>query len=256
MTTTSSWASGCLTTTTGFTVTIYPECYITVGKQRRKHSDGIVYLPSETEFEIELFNPLEEDILANIKIDGKYLTGGLIIHPGQRVFLERSWDEPTGKKFRFYTYVVDPSNGDVMRAIESNGNIEVSFHKRKTTSFQVYCPSPSPYTYISPSIPSTYEIYTTGIGKPLTMSGTVCLDRSTAVLETGRVGKGSESSQKFEEVSEEFELHCFHGLTWKLLPETSRPKTVIDLKKYCTECGARIRKESFKYCPHCGNKIE
>lgn len=246
MTTTSSWASGCLSTTGVVTTTPNPECYITVGKQRRKHFDGIVYLPGETEFEIELYNPLSEDILANIKIDGKYLSGGLILHPGQRVFLERSWDDPASKKFKFYTYVVDPSNGDVMRAIESNGSIEVTFHKKKSTFYSpTFTYTTTPFTYTSsPTVK--------GIG----VHGIAYFSSTAPSLETGRVGKGSDSSQKFMEVNEEFETFGFYNFAWRIRPESVRPKTVEDLKKYCTECGARIRKATFKYCPHCGNKIE
>lgn len=88
----------------------------------------VVYLKDDAEFEIELFNPLQESVLAKIKINGKFINnGGLIINPGQRIFLERYLDD--NKKFKFSTYKVENNNPDVDYAIALNGFVEVFFYK-------------------------------------------------------------------------------------------------------------------------------
>ena len=109
---------------TSFTVSTNPnpECFITTGKQRKKIRDYSVYLKEGEEFEIELFNPRTRSILAIIDINGSPISeAGIVIKPGQRVFLER-WIE-SDKKFKFSTYLIDSTNGDVLRAIENNGKV-------------------------------------------------------------------------------------------------------------------------------------
>jgi rRNA maturation endonuclease Nob1 len=41
---------------------------------------------------------------------------------------------------------------------------------------------------------------------------------------------------------------------YKILPMSSKPIEGKDLKKYCTECGKKV-KETFKFCPSCGTKV-
>ena len=77
-----------------------PTSHITVKKQRLKQFSNSVYLKDGDEFEIELFNPTRKTILSKISINGNYISNaGIIIKPGQRVFLERYID--VDKKFVF-----------------------------------------------------------------------------------------------------------------------------------------------------------
>ena len=49
-----------------------------------------VFLKDGSEFEIELFNPLQVTVLAKIKLNGEWINGGgLILKPGQRVFFRK-----------------------------------------------------------------------------------------------------------------------------------------------------------------------
>lgn len=65
-----------------------------------------------SEFELELFNPKQTTILAKIKINGSYIGGGgIVLRPGERVFLERYLDD--AKKFLFETYNVDGGSSEV-----------------------------------------------------------------------------------------------------------------------------------------------
>ena len=87
------------------------------------------FLKDGEEFEIELFNPLKTRVLAKIEINGSPLSdSGIVLMPGQRIFLERYLD--SNKKFVFETYQVEKSDA-VKEAITNNGNIRVSFYEEK-----------------------------------------------------------------------------------------------------------------------------
>lgn len=108
-----------------------PTVNVTVQKNRVKLYDGKnIFLQKGQEFEIELFNPTQDRIVAKIKVNGQDISNdnsGIIINPGQRIYLERYLK--SSNKFKFDTYTVENGNADVDRAIANNGNIEVSFHK-------------------------------------------------------------------------------------------------------------------------------
>ena len=98
-----------------------PTAGIAVNKSRLKvYSKGsempTYYLQKGQEFQIELFNPTTEVVLAKISLNNTLISqGGLILNPGQRVFLERYIDVP--KKFLFDTYEV-ANTDEVKKAIE------------------------------------------------------------------------------------------------------------------------------------------
>ena len=104
--------------TTGFAV---PQSFITKGKQRLKQHIDTVYLNNGDEFEIELYNPTQNKVLAKIELNGSSIGSGIILRPGERVFLERYLNE--AKKFLFETYNVNGDNEEVQRAIAENGEI-------------------------------------------------------------------------------------------------------------------------------------
>ena len=67
-----------------------PQSFVTKGKQRLKQHSNTVYLKNGDEFEIELFNPTKNHILAKILLDCKSISNsGIVLKPGQRIFLER-----------------------------------------------------------------------------------------------------------------------------------------------------------------------
>ena len=95
-----------------------PSTYITKNKQRIKQYGNIVYLNNGDEFELELFNPTKNKILAEIELNGNSIGPGLILRPGERVFLERFVN--TAKKFLFETYKIDGRDAFAKQAIENN----------------------------------------------------------------------------------------------------------------------------------------
>ena len=108
------------------TKTGMPCAYITKDKKRLKQFGQTVYLKNGDEFELELFNPTSNTVLAKIKLDGNYIAGGgIVLKPGQRVFLERYLDDP--RKFKFETYEVDGTSNEVLDAIAGNGDVVIDF---------------------------------------------------------------------------------------------------------------------------------
>lgn len=108
-----------------------PTANITVNKGRRKIKDKSIYLNNGQEFEIELFNPTSDTVLCKIWINNKIISrSGIVLRPGDRVFLERYIDDPV--KFKFDTYHVGNS-AEVKKAIEKNGLVKVEFYREDTT---------------------------------------------------------------------------------------------------------------------------
>jgi len=94
----------------------------------KKYDNNTYYLPSGTEFEIELLNTTNDTICAQLTINGKTEDSALVLKPGQRFFLDRFMDE--NNKFKFDTYEVDGNNSDVQKAIANNGDVTVRFFKK------------------------------------------------------------------------------------------------------------------------------
>ncbi len=103
-----------------------PQSFVTKSKQRLKQHIDTVYLNDGDEFEIELYNPTQNKVLAKIEMNGNSIGNGIILRPGERVFLERYLDE--AKKFLFETYVVNGNNEEVQQAIANNGDVVVKFY--------------------------------------------------------------------------------------------------------------------------------
>jgi len=103
-----------------------PAAFVTVGRQRVKQYGNSVYLNNGNEFEIELFNPTTNKVLAKIELNGVSLGSGIVLRPGERVFLERYLNE--AKRFLFETYEVDGNNPGVQKAIANNGQVSVKFY--------------------------------------------------------------------------------------------------------------------------------
>lgn len=115
-----------------------PTANIAVNKSRLKvyKNTGDMptyYLQKGQEFQIELFNPTTDVILAKIILNGNPISqGGLVLNPGQRVFLDRYLD--VAKKFLFDTYEVSNTE-EVKKAIEKNGDFKVEFYRERVPNY-------------------------------------------------------------------------------------------------------------------------
>lgn len=250
-----------------------PVAYITRGKQRIKQFNNTIFLKNGDEFEIELFNPTQTKVLSKIKINNVSIGSGIILRPGERVFLERYIDD--AKKFLFETYVVDGDNNEVLKAIESNGDIDIKFYKELinntlTTSSTTFISNYPTYhipLYFSGNINTTPIGYSYIDGIPTTSSSNTFLSKSATdgvrskksldtKIETGRIEKGGYSNQTFTYDNSSFEQFSTWCSFWKILPDSRKVITKDDLVVYCTKCGRKRREsKNENYCPKCGNKF-
>ena len=135
-------------------------------KGRKSIKNGKVYLKDKEEFQIELFNPLTDCVLADIKLNGNTISqSGLVIRPGERFYLDCFVDD--NKKFVFNTYEVEDSQSTKI-AISKNGMLEVFFYKESVVSlknwrnrfdrvivekyYPVHYPHYHPYWYTTPNV--------------------------------------------------------------------------------------------------------
>lgn len=233
-------------------------------KGRKSIKNGKVFLENNSYFEIELFNPLTVSVLADIKLNGQSISKtGLIVKPGQRVYLDCFIDDK--KKFIFKTYEIDYSQ-ESLDAIQNNGLLEVFFYKEDVITldnwkskfdriivekYYPYNPYPwqNPYTVWYVKNPSNFCGISTAngsltngsitIGTSL-FSNTINSSYSTSVdlsslttnntintsIETGRVEKGGKSKQQFTEVDMDFEKHYIASTIIQILPESRKPAEV------------------------------
>ena len=232
-----------------------PTAHITKKKSRLKVYNGhVVFLNDKDNFEFEIHNPTQKSVLCKIKLNGEYIsTSGVVIRPGQRVFLERFLD--TNNKFEFSTYEVKDTSAN-RTAIDLNGDVRIEFYNE-----QSYIPNYGTTlnlggnlnTTISRGIPYYGDItFTTSNSTPMAYySNTLCVSNT---IETGRVEKGEKSKQQFTNSYQNFEYFVSHQISLKILPLGTKNKTTDEIKHYCTECGTKT-KSKYKFCPSCGNKL-
>jgi len=232
-------------------------------KGRKSIKSGNIYLKNNEEFQIEIWNPLKECILADIRLNSQSISKtGLVIKPGQRVYLDCFVDDK--KKFIFQTYEVEMT-GEVEEAIQNNGLMEVFFYKEEAQSLKnwseklrevvvreyypiyvdryPYRPYPVWYGnyYGTTNIGTTYNSTTGGMNLTngvLNSSYTSDIDLSNLnisncfssnsipisnSMETGRIEKGEKSAQKFTEIDMDFEKNYIHSIVYQLLPESRKP---------------------------------
>lgn len=274
-----------------------PTANLAVNKSRIKVYKNAGNLPTyflqkSSEFQIELFNPTTDTVLAKIYLNENLISqGGLVLRPGQRVFLDRYLD--VAKKFVFDTYKVSNTN-EVKKAIENNGDMKVEFYKEaeikrpyiKLTDnfgkcwydFQPYCRKTDNFinnynmsTSNTRDIGNTYfnttstqiddnEVvmnslsFSSEVTSPIEPINKLKRKRSK-LIETGRVEMGSKSNQEFDYVDKSFDYIAFHTVEYKILPVSQKINTVDDIqvKVYCVKCGSKLSKTD-RFCSTCGRK--
>lgn len=257
-----------------------PMAAICINKSRlkiyHKETTPTVYLSKDTEFQIELFNPTSDTILAKIQLNGNQISqGGLVLRPGERVFLERYLD--VAKKFKFDTYEV-ANTAEVKKAIKENGNVKIDFYTENIPSYwyssnitinNTYDVTPTVDYLTQPFTISTNDEYNGTFFSNVSLnaysqsniSNRIKKHRSVGKMineqiETGRIDAGSNSNQKLETVNKSFNYYPFHSLEYKLLPTSQKINGAgdINVRKYCTNCGCKAGKVD-KFCSQCGNKL-
>jgi Zn finger protein HypA/HybF involved in hydrogenase expression len=235
---------------------------ITINRNRLKNYSSSFYLKDKSNFEIELFNPHPYPVLAKINMNGKPIsTSGIIVNPGQRIYLERYIDSQ--EKFEFSTYEIDGSP-ESQAAISLNGNIEVFFHYESFSGNVFYAGNPTWTTYgttLAGSGTTTIgnnfynASFTNSSSYSCSTSDSLLSEKSSKSIETGRVEKGERSNQDLIQGSGSFNTWSSENVLMKILPESTKPIEVSDIRNYCSNCGTRMKKQTWKFCPNCGSKI-
>tara|TARA_B110000503_G_scaffold136591_1_gene219213 strand:- start:32 stop:760 length:729 start_codon:yes stop_codon:yes gene_type:complete len=232
-----------------------PTAHITKKKSRLKVYNGnTVFLNDKDNFEFEIHNPTQKSVLCKIKLNGEYIsTSGIIIKPGQRVFLERFLD--SNNKFEFSTYEVKDTSAN-RTAIDLNGDVRIEFYNEQTYIQYPYLSGgnwASGTSTITTGSPYYGDMtFTTSNSAPMAHYSNTSSVNNT--IETGRVEKGEKSKQQFINSYENFEYNVSNQISLKILPLGTKNKTTDDIKHYCTECGIKT-KSKYKFCPSCGNKL-
>lgn len=211
--------------------------------------NNTVFLNDKAEYEIELFNPMTIRVLAKIKIDGKYISNtGIVIRPGERVWLERFIDD--NRKFKFSTYSVEDTE-ESRKAIQNNGNISVEFYYEKVNiSRPFYQLFTYPYNEYYNPISGWWTTCGDNISSQYNFSCT-----SNSQLKTGITEKGSKSNQKFVSTTGDFESFYNKIIDIKILPAPMAPELFnLKFKKHCPKCGKKV-KEQWSYCTNCAAKL-
>ena len=249
----------------------YPTVHLTVKKSRRKQtikkSQLIYYLQDGEEFELEIFNPTQTIYKANIFLNDLLIPGGgLVLKPGERVFLDRYLNDP--RKFKFETYEVGTSE-PVNHAIANNGKVKVEFFKEQTLiDYSIYTNYNTTQDwnihspYYATEFTTTGTVFgtcstTTTLANDSIMENSVFKSSPTPKKqETGMVGKGSKSDQEFQSVNYDFDCIPSYTMDFQILPLSKKQTMVSDIntKRYCTQCGTKY-KSNHKFCSNCGNKI-
>lgn len=277
-----------ITSTSGWTTSKPCVAQITKKKNRLKvysSTKDQVYLNDGDEFEIELFNPKTSPVLAKISINGKRISErGIILNPGQRVFLERFLDSP--EKFKFSTYKVNNSQ-EVKEAIANNGLVKIEFYDEYFPYNRGYTGGntitwtthnyPATYTMSGMGTTNTSTYYnqnltntsftTNGFVSPnsdlktfmskessILRGGSFNTNKRADSLETGRVEAGSKSDQDFQNANGNFNSYYANVVEYQILPIGQKNVEAKEIRSYCTNCGIR-NKHAWAFCPGCGNKF-
>ena len=196
------------------------------GRLKVHQPNSKIYLNDGDEFEIELYNPTSDNLMAEIKIDGKSISkGNIVVKRGERIYLECFPD--TKKKFTFNTYKVD-NNEQNKKAISDNGKVVINFYKEYTR----YAP---PQTVFLPN----YVYYSTNqiLGGTHTGGTHTTLGENSQVnfntlnntsIETGQVSGGSQSNQEFQSSNLLFESFISTSYSFHILPMSQRPLSKKD----------------------------
>jgi len=256
--------------------TNYCSAHITTNRNRFKIYQDSVYLKNNQNFEIELFNPNSINYLAKIRINGKSISeSGILIKPGQRIYLERFID--SNNKFVFETYEIE-TNQASLEATKDNGIVEITFYPEQSFSTGYitttglssgYITTPSGYHTgfqltsgsTTTNIASSISTNSANQSQTLSFGGTTVNNVSflscsnSSSVETGRVEKGEKSSQNLYNSVGNYSVIPSNSISYRLVPESHKPVEVDKIRKYCTGCGNRMKKETWKFCPSCGEKF-
>ncbi len=248
----------------------------------------IIFMEGNSEFEIEIFNPLTKKIAVDIQVnDVEKNSPLLVVRPGERIWLDCGLKNK--KKFLFETYQVDGSK-ESLDAIKNNGDITIKIYVEKEKSIEDCFDWVLPdiiWPKINPNPPYPWTVYGPIYGNASDNTGSINFcqsnfsseeggmsvnslgntkgvnysseikfeEASIDSLETGMISEGRNSDTKFKMVNDEFDTTWSYVFKYKLLPASSKNfYTSKDLKLTCQGCGKKQKKGDL-FCSKCGKKF-
>jgi hypothetical protein len=264
--------------------TSMPSANITINKNRLKlYNDTTYYLEDGQTYEIELFNPTKQKLKAEIFISGNSISGGgVVLKPGERIYLERFVE--SNNKFLFKTYTIDKNDNEAFEAISDNGKVTVKFYREQISRnrweeipkdyWTIYTGgvdinngtggwnlnnthTNNPF-YTNLNDTNNPYIYTMGVDMGIGDSTSTYVSTTSIhtneEFETGRTEKGEKSDQEFVPINGDFEFFAYNIVNYEIKPLSNKPIFKEDTKRrYCHNCGSKI-KDKFNFCPSCGTK--
>jgi hypothetical protein len=239
------------------------------GRVLREYKDT-VYIPYGSEYSVLLKNLNTTRMLVNVYIDGDNIVpGGLVLHAGQEVDLERSIKNNNlyeGNKFKF---IERTGKIEAHRGIKiEDGLIRVEFQHEKV--YQRIPPNTTEhwqinnYSFLRGSagnvIPNQIQCTATNVSYNATVGASSAqLNNAIPTSEVGITVPGSKSEQKFVTVSNFTCEPEKHNVILKLLGETEDNKMVrepvtVKHKQKCPTCN-HTNKASAKFCSECGTHL-
>lgn len=225
-----------------------------------------IFLNNGDEFQIRLFNPLQEKIGAQVSINGKSSNRLLVLNPGEVADIDRFIDER--RRMIFETYKYDDSNPSARKAVANNGLIEIKFFKEyqpyyynlTTSTFNCINTTGTPYYDNNTTTLTSNSVFTCSSNLDFVSDNESSTYKSkklskSILKETGIVSKGEKSNQEFKSVDIQFETFPFYTISYKLKPMSEKNSYSTEVRDYCTNCGYRIRNDKWMYCPKCGTKV-
>jgi len=208
------------------------------GVKQRFYFNDTVFLPNDTEFEIEFFNKSSRTVCPDITINGEHLKSSPVVYNAQK-FILKDFIE-VNKKLLFRIYKVDANDEDVKKAIKENGVISIKYYYEKIEK-------DTDRIFLSVDITSdiSEDLNKPIGGKPHYAPS---LASSPKTMDTGKIMKGSDSGMKYKDIEIELDFSVFETQIIKILPESKKPGFFN-----CPKCNNSSKIDA-NYCEICGFK--
>ncbi len=161
-----------------------------------------------------------------------------------------------------------------IEAIANNGYVEIEFYNEEpiipqrtfyggtgTVTWTNYNQQPITYTTSNSGTFTLTGVNTTSTSNAFynASSNTQQVSAKSLLndskMETGVTEKGGSTSQTFTQSDRNFYSYSFWNVAWRILPNSHKQYHAEEVNvMYCGECGAKRKKDTHKFCPHCGTK--
>ncbi len=233
----------------------------------QKKSDGLLVLNPGEDIKLDrflddkkkmVFDTYHIDSKNSTAVEAAELNGDVTINFYKEKQNWGNWSaqyNTTNTNSKLYSSNVDINNSGYEGIIGDSGvsgNIgytNVNLTNTNTTT--------SDYSLDNGEISQQKEYYSSNVSNvDITSDSFSVNDDFTESIETGRVEKGEISNQNLNTIDIKFESTPFHTIDINMKPTSTKSyTTATEIRNYCNQCGYRIRKNTWVFCPKCGNKL-